>query len=107
MRFDPGLLRAEEFVAEPTSFRFLGVDNEWQELALPARSLAFTWCQVPVIYQLDEGAAPGLTVHYRSGESLPSAELRLPPDLTGEISLRSGLVTRLELSIPQGLLFEG
>jgi hypothetical protein len=105
--FDPGLLRAQEFTAEPASFRFLGVDNEWDELALPAQSLAFTWCQVPVIYRLDDGAPPGLVVHRQSGDSRRLPDLRLPQELSGEISLRSGQITRLELSIPTGHLSRG
>ena len=53
-RIDPRLLRAVEFPAEPGRFRYLDVHGDWRETALPARALAFTWCQVPIVYRLDD-----------------------------------------------------
>jgi hypothetical protein len=33
-------------------FRFLDVGGHRQELTVPASGLAFTWCQVPIVYHL-------------------------------------------------------
>jgi len=48
--FDPQLLQDDEFFAEPTSFSYIGADGQSLQIPLPAGSLAFTFCQVPVIY---------------------------------------------------------
>ena len=52
VRFCPGLLRAREFTAETLPFRYLDVSRRWRELTVPAAGLAYTWCQVPLVYQL-------------------------------------------------------
>ena len=44
--FQPALLRAREFVKQPQTFRYLDVGGDWQTISVPARGLAFTWCQV-------------------------------------------------------------
>lgn len=36
VNFVPRLLREREFVAEPRNFRYLDVDDQWQELSVPA-----------------------------------------------------------------------
>jgi hypothetical protein len=105
VRFDPGLLRSVEFSAEPGSFRYLDVLGDWQEVQLPAAALAFTWCQVPVIYRLDETDRPALTLVYEYGrtETLPS--LSLPDSLSTELFLRSGHIRQIMVSLrPENLL---
>jgi hypothetical protein len=62
VKFDVSLLRVREFLASPTTFRCLDVDGQWQELSVPESGLAFTWCQVPFVYRLDDSAEPAVTV---------------------------------------------
>jgi len=99
IRFDPGLLRAAEFSAEPRSFRYLDVLGEWQELKLPARALAFTWCQVPVIYRLDESAATGLTLTFEYGMTEKVPALSLTESISAELFQRSGHVRLIDVTL--------
>ncbi|MBT8065716.1 MAG: hypothetical protein KJO09_00635, partial [Gammaproteobacteria bacterium] len=55
-RIQPALLRASEFVSEPQTFCYLDVEGNWQDMTIPAGGLGFTWCQVPVVYTLDDTA---------------------------------------------------
>lgn len=48
--FNPLLLRENEFITEPATFHYFGLDGKKLELALPAGALAYTLCQVPFIY---------------------------------------------------------
>jgi hypothetical protein len=104
LRFDPRLLRACEFQAAPRQFRYLDVDGEWQQLTVPASSLAYTWCQVPIVYRLIGEDRPALAVTLRDGsvETLP--QLSLPADLSAELFRRSGLIRRISLDLPPGML---
>jgi len=102
--FQPRLLRECEFGAEAQSFRFLDVSGRWQELQVPAQGLAFTWCQVPVVYRLVDRGPPSMTVVRDDGTSQALAALSLPADLSGEIVQRSGHVRRLSLDLPRDLL---
>ncbi|MEM1339931.1 MAG: hypothetical protein AAGF96_19380 [Bacteroidota bacterium] len=51
--FAPYLLRKEEFLTEKKVFQYVTMDAEPKELALEPNSLGFTYCQVPIIYTLD------------------------------------------------------
>ena len=48
--FDPVLLRKQEFTDAPTVFEYIDVQGQQQSIELPAGSLAYTFCQVPVVY---------------------------------------------------------
>ena len=49
--FEPVLLRGEEFLDQGKSFYFFDINQKKNEILLLPKSLAFTICQVPVIYQ--------------------------------------------------------
>ena len=104
VRFDPRLLRECEFAAQCRVLRFLDVDGEWQELTVPERGLAFTWCQVPVIYRLTDDPVPAVTVTRSDGDTRTFPQLSLPGDLSAELFDRNGRVCRIEASFPTSFL---
>ncbi len=103
--FEPRLLRALEFVAQPEAFRYLDVDGQWQELEVPASGLAFTWCQVPIIYRLDDAAEPGITITRNDGSRQSVPGLALSAEDSTEIFQRSGNIRQLEMVLGSSLLF--
>jgi len=104
VRFDPRLLRACEFAVSPRPFRFLDVDGSWQELTVPARGLAFTWCQVPVVYRLVDGGAPQVTITEQDGVSRTLPSSSLTEELSSEIFRRTGRIRRVSLDLPSNTL---
>ena len=104
-KFEVGLLRAREFIASPQTFRFLDVDGQWQELMVPESGLAFTWCQVPFIYRLDDSAEPAVSLTLDDGSQVKPVGLRLPPELSAELFSRSGRIRQIELSMRRNQLF--
>jgi hypothetical protein len=105
VRFDPGLLRAREFTSEPRTFRFLDVHGQWQELTVPASGLAFTWCQVPIVYRLSSAGRPTLAITQRDGSTQHLPQLSLPAQLSSELFRRSGHVRQITLEFPREALF--
>jgi hypothetical protein len=103
--FAPSLLRAQEFLEDPASLRYLDTAGNWQTIALPAHSLGFTWCQVPCIYHLGDDTQPSLSVTGHDGESHTMPGLTLPADISAEIFQRRGSVKRLDLVVPRRQLF--
>jgi len=103
--FLPRLLRAREFVAKPQAFRYLDVDDRWQELTVPAAGLAFTWCQVPLVYRLDDEAEASLTITLEDGTRQILPGRSLPAETSAEIFMRSGRVQRLDLVFGSSELF--
>jgi len=105
VNFELALLRAREFVASPQTFRFLDVDGQWQELTVPESGLAFTWCQVPFVYRLDDSAEPSVMVTKDDGSHRKLTEPMLPTELSAELFLRSGRIRRVDLVVTRRQLF--
>jgi hypothetical protein len=104
VHFDPGLLRAVEFSAGPRPFRYLDVQNDWQEIQLPVGTLAFTWCQVPVIYRLDNKSSPALTLIYDNGMKEEVRGLSLSDSMSSELFKRSGNIRQITVMLAHGNL---
>ncbi|MEO0423040.1 MAG: hypothetical protein AAF184_11925 [Pseudomonadota bacterium] len=105
--FRPQLLRGQEFLSAPAPLRYVGLDDEWHELALSPHSLAFTWCQVPVRYALVEVEdAAGITVHYADGTSQSQAELTLSSADSESLFRREGRVREVVVRLGTTLLFK-
>jgi hypothetical protein len=105
VRFEPALLRSLEFPGERRSFRYLDVRNRWQHIEVPATALAFTWCQVPIIYRLDDQAEPSLSIVHDDGSIRRQERLSLDPEDSSELFRRSGTINRLEVTFPTAALF--
>jgi hypothetical protein len=104
VRFDPSLLRAREFSAETRGFRFLDVEGQWQELTVPASGLAFTWCQVPIVYRLRNGRGSTLTITLQDGTNQALPQASLPASLSAELFGRTGRIRQIWLDLPQDAL---
>ena len=105
VQFDPSLLREREFLSESLPFRFLDVDGQWQELTVPDSALAFTWCQVPLVYRLDESSEPAVTVTWDNGERQTLSTLALPVEIAEQLFRRNGCIREVELVLHRGQLF--
>lgn len=100
--FDPTLLRRAEFFALPVEFSYLDLSGESRSWQLPAHSLAFTCCQVPVCYEV--AAAFSITVETQDGgaRTIPGMRLRFADSRA--IFSRSGEIVRLRVQVPAGAL---
>ncbi len=105
VRFQPNLLRAREFMTESRDTGYVDVDGNWQTITVPSAGLAFTWCQVPVVYELDDDADPSLTIHWDGGEKQTVRNLALSAEESAELFQRSGRIRRLHLSMRANMLF--
>ena len=75
IRFDVQMLRDMEFLDQNKTFHYIDVKGEEKTLALTPNSLAFTYCQVPIVYQ--KATASGLQIKMTSGKSVELDELEL------------------------------
>jgi hypothetical protein len=95
--FSPRLLRKGEFLTEPWSFEYISTHGQKRVISLDKGQLAFTFCQVPVVYT--SASREKITVHYAGGSPEEVPGLRLPPKISSLIFRRSGRVERLEVSV--------
>jgi hypothetical protein len=103
VHFRPQLLRSREFVSEAKTFRTLDVDDQWQELTVPPKGLAFSWCQVPVVYLL--GSHPALAVTWDNGSTQTLPEQVLPASESAGLFQRSGRIRQLAVTFTPAQLF--
>ena len=103
--FIPSLLQSCEFIKEAKLFRYLDVNEQWKEIDVPAMGLAFTWCQVPIVYQLNDDVESSLTVTYSDAKQQSYSQLGLSAEDSSEIFLRSGQIQQITLTISTDHLF--
>jgi hypothetical protein len=95
--FTPTLLRASEFTATGTEFRHVSREGQPVTLALPAGSLAFTFCGTPVIYRL--GGTAGISIHGTTTGPAQQAGLKLDAATSARLFARDGSIARLEVQL--------
>lgn len=105
VHFQPDLLRAREFIPHPLEFRYLDVDGNWQTIKVPDSGLAFTWCQVPIVYQLADVSEPVLEIKWNDGRQARSRQLVLSKDDSNELFQRGGHIRQLTVTLGKSLLF--
>ena len=95
--FSPAILNKAEFLPEVSEFKYIDVQGKAQSVSLKANSLAFTYCQVPVVYQLSDKNEIHAT--YTSGSTEVLAGTECDTALSQKLFSRSGEVQKLEVSL--------
>lgn len=93
----PRLADASEFGEAAAAFDYVDVAGRESRLELPPRSLAFTFCQVPLVLCLGDEA--GIVVRRAHGDTTTIAGTTLPAELSRELFLRTGTITSLTVTL--------
>lgn len=88
--FEPRLVSESEFMGAPGQFRYHDVEGRQAVLDLPGHALAFTLCQVPVVYVQSEKEF--IRVVFASGEVREMPDSFLDEATSASIFRREGLV---------------
>jgi hypothetical protein len=99
IHFLPALLRREEFLSEPASFHYYDLTGSARCLRLQPGSLAYTCCQVPVIYRL--GRQNSLRIFFNGKPTILCKELRLDAVTSQFIFNRTGRVSRIVVTLSE------
>jgi len=98
IRFEPKLLRGEEYLAKPGTFKFVDISGEENSQMLPKGSMAFTLCQVPVIYKQKNRSA-SILVTFSDGSEKKISGRVLDEKLAKEVFSRSGRITLIKVAL--------
>lgn len=90
-----GLLQKEEFLAEASTYTYIDLTGLSREISLAAHSLAFTYCQVPFVYQLSDESY--IQLHKQDGSSERLAGNKIPKQWSEAIMNRNGAVVRVDV----------
>ncbi|MEM8890075.1 MAG: hypothetical protein AAGD28_19020 [Bacteroidota bacterium] len=97
IQFNPVFLRRSEFQPEASSFSYYSETGEVNTLDLPANSLAFTYCQTPMIYTLSEKKK--ITIHKKDGQIEYIEGLNLGKEISESLFKREGKIEYVEVSM--------
>jgi hypothetical protein len=102
LHFQSGLLRKSEFLKEAKVFEYVDVHQQRQQLPLEKGSLCFTYCQVPIVYQLAK--ENGLTVKHKNNSTTTTKNLSINADVSRKIFGRTGEVVQVNVQIEESAL---
>ncbi len=95
--FDPCMLRQDEFLLKDSTFNYINIAKEEKQLPVHKGSLAFTYCQVPIIYTIADDY--GLTVHLKDGHTKAFENLSLDVETSQHVFDRAGEVIQINVNI--------
>lgn len=101
LSFQPVLLKRKEFLVNASAFAYIDVNNQRQSIALPKGSLAFTYCQVPVVYRVANEKK--IEVHFAGGRLIETTGNALDIETSQHIFNRDGQIKQLTVYITEVL----
>ncbi|MCZ4294680.1 hypothetical protein [Vibrio sinaloensis] len=96
---NPSLLSEQEFLSQDSQFNCLSVLGERCSYKVEANQLAFTYCQVPFIYQLSESAS--ITCCFTDGSSEQIDGLVLSSTLSEHLFTRDNQIKKIKVLLPK------
>ena len=99
LAFQPSLLRRRELLTAEQPWSYFNVAGQRESLTLPVGSLAFTFCQVPVVYQRGPGGIQ-ITVTDSSGGSQTRPGGELDATQSAAIFNRLDHIRRIDVTLP-------
>jgi len=97
--FQPNLLHRNEFLSTETQATFVQVDGSVKKVVLENNSLAFTVCQVPVVYKIS--ASNQVEVGYTNGTREVLDTLELNQEISNKIFLRTGEISQIKVYLKE------
>ena len=99
--FNTAMLRNDEFLKQNTTFKYVDIHHNNQELQLHENELAFTYCQVPIVYKLSNEI--GIAVMFQNGDSQTFSELSLDKATSSKLFMRTGDVKHIKVSLTKDI----
>lgn len=99
LQFQPAFLLRNEFLSEATNADFVLVDGSKKSINLDKDSLAFTVCQVPIIYKIAQSNS--IELYYTNGANETINALELNENQSKKIFLRTSEIAQVEVFLSE------
>ncbi len=100
--FNPCLLRKDEFLKTPKNYHYINLNKEERIINLEPQTLAFTYCQIPVIYKISE--TEGIEILNADGSMSKHEGLNLNRTTSQSVFSRTGLIEKITVYITSNKL---
>ncbi len=97
LHFKPSLLRKEELLDGPQMFDYVDINGDAGQIALTKGQIAFTCCQVPVVYSNSHNES--ILILFTDGSTETTQGNSLSQQHSRMIFGRTGKISRLEVSL--------
>jgi hypothetical protein len=94
--FDPQFLNPNEILSEPASFEYYNLEGQKEVLEIMKGELAFTYCQVPIIYLYGEQRE--MELFFSDGTRKTIKGQQLDTALSKELFSRSGKIRLIRVA---------
>ncbi|MCB9206432.1 MAG: hypothetical protein H6612_11510 [Ignavibacteriales bacterium] len=91
------LIKKNEFLKKDSSFEYYDVNDEKKKLTIEKGSLAFTYCQVPIIYNISQNNC--MEIYFTVGQKHFLKSLILDETLSSSIFRREGKIDKIIVSV--------
>ncbi len=102
LHFQPNLLKKEEFLTTASVFNYVDIQGTHRQLEVAKNALCFTYCQVPIVYQLSKKSS--LEVVHKNNVLLKFDASNLDAATSKQIFKRTGDVRQIIVKIKETLL---
>lgn len=97
IHFKPALLKDNEFLQKQTEFEYFDLEGQKHKLTLKSGMLAFTVCQIPVVYF--KRSSKQVVVHWKNGKEERFNDYQLSDKVSAHIFNRTKQIKKIEVEI--------
>lgn len=97
LTFKPSLLKNSEFLERNQNFVYININNENESILVKKDELAFTYCQIPVIYSLSDNDT--IQIEYTSGEIKKVEGKSLNKEDSNKVFKRTNSINKIKVSL--------
>ena len=97
IHFNPSLIEAKEFLPNPNRFEYYDVYENKLTIDLPSNSMAFTYCQIPIVFSIS--SEEKLLVYYKNSYTEEVNSLRLDKQKSEDVFTRNGKIIKVEVKL--------
>ncbi len=102
----PSLLKHDELLTSDMSFICYNLAGEREIYRLKSEEMAFTYCQIPFIYQAIRDEKPSIELTFSSGQQLTMTGLQFDKRQSDSIFGRQGKISCVRVRLPYSLLMQ-
>jgi hypothetical protein len=102
LSFNPFMLKKSEFLTKSQTLPFIDVNGEKTEILVGEKSLCFSFCQVPIVYQLDSKDVTEISFG-NEFKTVAENSLQLDEGLSEKIFKRTGEIKQILVRVNEAL----
>ena len=93
--FAPGFLHPQEFLKETQFFEYVTISGQRERIELKTGELAFTYCQVPIVYKMSERNQ--IQLEKSDGQNILIDGQKLTPELSAHLFSRDQKISKIRV----------